>query len=675
MVVVFPVPLTPTTMTAWGGGVPGGRSGSPPCPESPDATPSERIRSTSSRSAAFTRETSDSSRRLSRSRTESSRRVAVRTPTSAEKRISSSSASVASSSSLAAPTNALIRAMKPPRVLARPSASVRPASASASFRRASSCAARSAARRASSAARASASAFARAAVSASRRAFSSASAIFRRSYSSLRCASETSRLRRSTSARAAASRDSRASAAASASWADWSCSPARCSRASRSGGSAAGATGGGGWGRSAGFGRGSSDGGLGARRPTPARASNATSSAAAISSATAMAMVWVSSARAKAGTRTSEGPRTFPRGQPCVKRQPRMARRCAFQGPVVRCFLLRQRPRRLAARRIDGRGLRARRRRDGHRVPLPLAPGAHRALAARGIAGDDLVIDRAGRLRRQLRLEAAQPSARVRLHVGDLLLPVAAAPQHLRLAWDARLVAGPGDLRADRERAARLHASRRIHREAERLLDRGLLRRLEADGEPGVRVPVAAVALLPILVLGGEQVLDRPVRLVGRDLRLVALALDPVEREPRARPGLALLAQEHAAEGDGRLAADARMQRDLLAFGKRGARLAVLDDRRPGLARHLHGSLLAPLGRLGRFALGLGVLRAGGADRHRLGRRAVRRRPVAQEVARLDPVLGVRAGFERHLERVVVVALGHRRVEPASPAGGGWAGA
>src|SRR5712692_7138306 len=63
-------------------------------------------------------------------------------------------------------------------------------------------------------------------------------------------------------------------------------------------------------------------------------------------------------------------------------------------------LLLGQRPRRLAAHRVDGYGLRARRRRDGHRVPLSLAPGAHRALAARGVAGDDLVVDRAGRLRR-----------------------------------------------------------------------------------------------------------------------------------------------------------------------------------------------------------------------------------------------------------------------------------
>src|SRR5207237_1131554 len=86
----------------------------------PGATPRERIRSTSSRNAAFTRETSDSSRRLRRSRTESSRAVAVRTPTSAEKRISSNSASVASSSSFAAPTKALRRAMKPPRVFAAP---------------------------------------------------------------------------------------------------------------------------------------------------------------------------------------------------------------------------------------------------------------------------------------------------------------------------------------------------------------------------------------------------------------------------------------------------------------------------------------------------------------------------------------------------------------------------
>ncbi len=96
------------------------------------------MRSISSRSAALTRDRSDSSLRFNRSRTDSRSFVAVRTPTSAEKRISSSSASAASSSSLLAPTSALSRAMKPPRVLARPSASVRPASCSTNLRRASS---------------------------------------------------------------------------------------------------------------------------------------------------------------------------------------------------------------------------------------------------------------------------------------------------------------------------------------------------------------------------------------------------------------------------------------------------------------------------------------------------------------------------------------------------------
>src|SRR3989441_787861 len=96
------------------------------------------MRSISSRSADFTFPRSESSRRLSRSRTLSSNAVAVWTPTSAEKRISSSSESAASSSSLLAPMNAFKRAMKPPRVFARPSARVRPASRSASLRRASS---------------------------------------------------------------------------------------------------------------------------------------------------------------------------------------------------------------------------------------------------------------------------------------------------------------------------------------------------------------------------------------------------------------------------------------------------------------------------------------------------------------------------------------------------------
>src|SRR5437868_6190767 len=135
-------------------------------------------------------------------------------------------------------------------------------------------------------------------------------------------------------------------------------------------------------------------------------------------------------------------------------------------------------------------------------MPLPLAPGAHRALGAGRIAGDDLVVHRAWYLRRKLRLESAQTSARVGLHVRDLLLPVGAAPQHLRLARHAGFVAGPRDLRADGERAPRIHARGRIHREAERLLD-GLLRRLEADREPRVGAAVAAEALLPVLVFGG----------------------------------------------------------------------------------------------------------------------------------------------------------------------------
>src|SRR5438270_4776090 len=724
MVVVFPVPFTPTTMTTSGGGVPGGRSGSPPCPDSPGATPSERMRSTSSRSAALTSVTSDSSRRLSRSRTDSSRRVAVRTPTSAEKRISSNSARVESSSSLAAPTKAFSRAMNPLRVFARPSASVRPASASASLRRASSCAARSAASRASSAVRAAASACVRAATSASRRALSSASVSFLRSYSTFRCASETSRRRRSTSARVAASEDRRASAAASASSAVCSSSRARCSRAARAGGSVTGAGGRGGSGRSAGFGGGSSDGGLGARRPTATRASSAISSAAAMSSATAMTRVWVSAGRAKAskGTGTSKGPRTFSRAPLPVKRRAaashahlarpdeeeeeepakhhvndgargggdtRAERHGADDNPErkdlddqvsrqdgrksrplgaarepidhsepderrpvrlgdgpehrrhrhagrgvepIGCKqehcpeeprehgcdrqedphgleipdrqgeaqiahrsglgLLRQRPRRLAARRIDGRGLRAGRGRDGHRMPLPLAPRTHCALAARGLASDDLVIDRAGRLRRKLRLESAQPTGRVWLHVRDLLLSVAAAPQHLRLPRHAGLVAGPGDLRAHGERAARTDARGRIHREPESLLDDALLDRLEADGEPGARTAVAAEALLSVLVLGGELVLDVPVRLVRRDLRLVALALDTAQGQPRPRSRFALLAQEDAAERDGGIAANARTQRDFLPLRQRRARLAVIDDGRPGLARDLHRAVV-----------------------------------------------------------------------------------
>ena len=71
--------------------------------------------------ADFTFDKFDNSFRFSRSRTLSSNAVAVRTPTSAEKRISSSSPSAASSSSRAAPRNALSRAKKPPRVRWQPS--------------------------------------------------------------------------------------------------------------------------------------------------------------------------------------------------------------------------------------------------------------------------------------------------------------------------------------------------------------------------------------------------------------------------------------------------------------------------------------------------------------------------------------------------------------------------
>ena len=182
-VVVLPVPFTPTTMTTWGGAAPGGRSGSPPWPASlaGPPVPRERILSISSRSAAFTLEGSVSSRRASRSRTDSRRCVAVCTPTSAEKRISSSSASMESSRALLVPRSALSRATNPPRVLASPSARVRPASASASFVRCASWAVRA---RASSAWRASRSACslrARACACASRRAFSSASLTLRAS--------------------------------------------------------------------------------------------------------------------------------------------------------------------------------------------------------------------------------------------------------------------------------------------------------------------------------------------------------------------------------------------------------------------------------------------------------------------------------------------------------------
>ena len=128
--------------------------------------------------------------------------MAVFTPMSAVKRISSISASVDSSTWREPPKIPWSRAMNPPRVFSRPAASVRPASASARRRFSSSIR-----RRASSASRASRAASSRATRSASsrssrRRSLSSRSASFFCRYSSfLRVSSATATAsRRATSA-------------------------------------------------------------------------------------------------------------------------------------------------------------------------------------------------------------------------------------------------------------------------------------------------------------------------------------------------------------------------------------------------------------------------------------------------------------------------------------------
>ena len=138
--------------------------------------------------------------------------MAVFTPMSAVKRISSISASVDSSTWREPPKIPWSRAMNPPRVFSRPAASVRPASASARRRFSS-----SSWRRASSASRASRAASSRATRSASsrssrRRSLSSRSASFFCRYSSfLRLSSATaSASRRATSAGAGAGAGGRA---------------------------------------------------------------------------------------------------------------------------------------------------------------------------------------------------------------------------------------------------------------------------------------------------------------------------------------------------------------------------------------------------------------------------------------------------------------------------------
>src|SRR5207302_5078281 len=57
------------------------------------------------------------------------------------------------------------------------------------------------------------------------------------------------------------------------------------------------------------------------------------------------------------------------------------------------------------------------------------------------------------------------------------------------------------------------------------------------------------------------------------------------------------------------------------------------------------------------------------ARRHRLAGRAVGGGAVAEEIARLDPVLGVAGAREGGLEDVVVVVLHHRRVLDGAAAG------
>ena len=168
----------------------------------PAGPPSDTMREISWRSAAFSLDGSSSSRRFTRFRAPSRSEVAVFTPMSAVKRISSISASVDSSTWREPPKIPWSRAMKPPRVFSRPAASVRPASASARRRFSSSIR-----RRASSASRASRAASSRATRSASsrssrRRSLSSRSASFFCRYSSfLRVSSATATAsRRATSA-------------------------------------------------------------------------------------------------------------------------------------------------------------------------------------------------------------------------------------------------------------------------------------------------------------------------------------------------------------------------------------------------------------------------------------------------------------------------------------------
>ena len=156
-------------------------------------------------------------------------------------------------------------------------------------------------------------------------------------------------------------------------------------------------------------------------------------------------------------------------------------------------------------------------------------------------------------------------------------------------------------------------------------------------------------------------------RVLGWNLRLVLVAVHLVQREPRAGARVALLADEDAAERDGRRRVHFRAQRDLFPFRKCAARFLMLDRRRRRARRHLGGALPE---RFGAAASRHGLARIGpGAQRDRLVGSAVGGGAVAEQIAGIDPVLHRASRRKRDLEDVVVLVLRHRRRHP-SPAGG-----
>src|SRR5205085_9697170 len=110
---------------------------------------------------------------------------------------------------------------------------------------------------------------------------------------------------------------------------------------------------------------------------------------------------------------------------------------------------------------------------------------------------------------------------------------------------------------------------------------------LEADRERVRRGGIAAEGLLSMRALGGQQVLEPAVRLLGGNLRLVLVALHRVHGQARSRARISLRTQEHTAECNRSVAVDLRAQRQFLAFGQRTRGLLMLDEGWPCLARDL----------------------------------------------------------------------------------------